>query len=289
MGHRPPISKKVEEIIRIRNYTILDNYSWLKHLHTDPDVLKYISQENAFTNATLRKTERLQNALLSELEGDQERQQDWDDEISQFWEWGSYTYYIWNPSNRSYPIYLRRNTSADCIFKPDPRIDQVVLNYNDYIPSSSSYFSTGIFEVSPDGNLLAFSFDTKGNEEFVLCILDLVKGTKLNIPIIYTYYSGRWFVDRANATHFYFNSVDKVYGIPRHIHRICITGCSFSIFSKELIYTEPDIALTVELKLTNDLAYLFIKVQIFNLTHFSFLSLLVKLLQNTGLLIYLKM
>jgi oligopeptidase B len=113
----------------------------------------------------------------------------------------------------------------------------------------------GFFEVSDDGGLLAFGYDLHGNEEFLLRIWDLDTQTEIIIPKIFTYYSVRWFSIN-NRTWIYYNVVD--HGIPHIIKRLCVRNCEKEN-ETEFVYEESDLSMTVELKLSADLKYLFIK------------------------------
>lgn len=264
----PPVAKKVPEVIRIRNVTIQDDYKWLKNLDSDPDVRKYIQEENAFTDAWLWRTRSLQDTLGHEIDGWTEKKLKGKRyNIDQIWEWGSHVYYTVHEKGKAHPQYYRRvlSTTESCRPSLIPGTDELVLDYNAFIPQNASYFAVGIFEVSPAEDLIAHSFDLVGNEKFSLRIVGLHSKKEVHLPEVTTYYSARWLMDsKTNETSLFFNTVDDKYGIPRSIHKICVRDCSkFGVV--EDIFKESDISITVELKSTSDNKFIFIKVEWFDM------------------------
>lgn len=243
----PPVAKIKPEYFTVQNTTFIDNYSWLKN-YSDPSVKEYLRSENEYSTSMLAKYRDLQNKIRQEMESIEGT------DINQIWEYGSWMYYIVQQPDLSYPRYYRHPINS-CKFVPSP-LDEIVLDYNLFISIDQTYFVAGIFEVSNDNNLLAFGYDLKGNEQFLLRIWDLENRREIEIPEIYTYYSVRWFVMK-NRTWIYYNVVDR--GIPRIIRRICIRNCEIGR-GIELVYEESDLSMTTELKLSADLKDLFIKV-----------------------------
>ena len=246
----PPRAKIIPQEFQVRNFTFVDNYSWLRN-YSDDAVKKYISAENDYSSMVLKKFEKLQNEILDEFSKDA-----YNINASRFWHYGSWMYYILQPANLSHPQYYRYRSNQDCQLNYSSS-DELVLDYNQFISQDEFYFMDGIFEVSSDGKLLAFGYDLKGNEEFLLKIWDLESNKEIKIPDIYTYYSLRW-VEINNASWVYYNTVDS--GVPRMIYRLCVKNCIDDV-KTEFIYTELDFSLIVELKLSSDLQYLFIKVE----------------------------
>ncbi len=58
----PPIAKKVPKITEINGATLVDNYYWLLEKN-NPDVIKYLEEENHYTDAIMKPTEKLQQHL----------------------------------------------------------------------------------------------------------------------------------------------------------------------------------------------------------------------------------
>ena len=74
--------------------------------------------------------------------------------------------------------------------------------------AGSSYGEVGVREVSPDGSLLAWSFDATGEELYQLRFRDVATGTDLPERMERTYYGGAW---SADGRTFFYTVVDHVY------------------------------------------------------------------------------
>jgi len=62
-GHpQPPIAKKVPHTTEIHGYTLKDDYFWLRE-KKNPEVLKYLEAENAYTEEVMKPTKEFQEAL----------------------------------------------------------------------------------------------------------------------------------------------------------------------------------------------------------------------------------
>ncbi len=58
-----PIAKKVPKELVTHGNTRIDDYYWLNE-KTNPEVIKYLEDENAYTKKQLSHTEKLQDKLL---------------------------------------------------------------------------------------------------------------------------------------------------------------------------------------------------------------------------------
>jgi oligopeptidase B len=72
----------------------------------------------------------------------------------------------------------------------------------------STYGEVGVREISPDGSLLAWSFDATGEELYQLRLRDVATGTDLPERMERTYYGGAW---SADGQTFFYTVVDHVY------------------------------------------------------------------------------
>src|SRR4051812_16413052 len=64
----PPTAKKVEHKVVLHGDTRLDDYFWLKD-KTNPEVIKYLEAENAYTAKVMKPTEPFQKTLYDEMLG----------------------------------------------------------------------------------------------------------------------------------------------------------------------------------------------------------------------------
>ncbi|TPX44304.1 hypothetical protein SeLEV6574_g04573 [Synchytrium endobioticum] len=277
----PPIAKKRPSTIIVGdNVTIQDDYAWFKY-RDDPNVIDYIHAENDYTTYMMGPTKSLQKTLVKELTHWNERllasmKSGCDNGIksTRIWEFGDYVYWVDQGSYKRRKINSNTSSSIDlaitrcaCPYSSSPTSDEVLLDLNDAAPRNSSYFSMGVFEVSPlDPNLIAYSFDTKGNEAYTIRMLNASSKQYIGASIPNTYYTARWFIQEfsdGNATSIshvlYYNVVDPILGIPNRIYRYTLGGID-RVPGEDLVYVELDYRYIVEMGITNDGFYVFIKV-----------------------------
>jgi oligopeptidase B len=165
---KPPIAKKVPKVLKIHGYEITDNYAWLRDRNDkkDPQIIKYLEDENAFTETHMGKHKGFADALYKEMLG-RIKQTD----LSVPVKMGEYWYFTKTEEGKQYPTYLRSRTK-------DGKDAQVLLDQNE-MAKGHKYFAIGAFEPSDDGNLLAFSTDTTGYRQYALQIKDLRTGALL--------------------------------------------------------------------------------------------------------------
>jgi hypothetical protein len=63
---KPPVAKKVEHVMEMLGDARIDNYYWLRDdSRTDPEVLSYLKQENAYTDSVMSGKKEPHFACLS--------------------------------------------------------------------------------------------------------------------------------------------------------------------------------------------------------------------------------
>lgn len=120
-----------------------------------------------------------------------------------------YYYYSRTEQNRQYRVHCRKCGNLDAP-------EEVLLDEN-ALASGKRYFRLGVFEVSPDHSLLAYSTDTDGSEVYTLRVLDLASGELLADEIRNTHNSAQWAND--NRTLFYttLDQTQRPYRLYRHV------------------------------------------------------------------------
>jgi oligopeptidase B len=161
----PPTAKRVPNVTEVNGHKLVDNYYWLRD-KTNPEVKAYLESENAYTDAVMKPTEPLQKQLYDEMLG---RIKETDVEVP--YKKGDYFYYTRTEAGKQYPIRCRRKGSMDAP-------EEVVLDVNE-LAKGQIFMSLGEFEVSDDGNLLAYSTDNTGFRQYVLAVKDLRTGKTL--------------------------------------------------------------------------------------------------------------
>src|SRR5579862_7733561 len=161
----PPVAKKVPHVTEINGHKLVDNYFWLRD-KPNPEVRAYLEAENAYTDAVMKPTEPFQAKLYAEMLG---RIKETDVDVP--YKEGDYFYYSRTEAGQQYPIRCRRKGSMDAP-------EEVILDQNE-LAKGQVFMSVREFEVSSDGNLLAYSFDNTGFRQFQLAVKDLRTGKTL--------------------------------------------------------------------------------------------------------------
>jgi oligopeptidase B len=161
----PPVAKKEPKVTKINGQKLVDNYFWLRD-KKNPDVKAYLDAENAYTDAVMKPTEPLQKKLYDEMLS---RIKETDVEVP--YKEGDYFYYARTEAGKQYGIRCRKKGSMDAP-------EEILLDVNE-LAKGQTFMSLGAYNVSDDGNLLAYSTDNTGYRQFTLAVKDLRSGKLL--------------------------------------------------------------------------------------------------------------
>ena len=161
----PPVAPKKTHTTEIHGLTLKDDYFWLRE-KTNPEVIKYLEAENAFTEAVMAPTKGLQETLYKEMLG-RIKQTD----LSVPSRIGEYLYYSRTEEGKQYPYMCRRKGKMDAP-------EEVLLDLN-ALAEGQKFMSLGAYVVSNDGNRLAYSTDNTGYRQYRLHVKDLRSGETL--------------------------------------------------------------------------------------------------------------
>ena len=182
----PPIAKRVAHPTTAHGQTRDDDYFWLRD-RSDPDVDAYLEAENVYAAAVMQPTEDLQQALYDEILSHIKQT-----DLSVPYRLGAYWYYSRTEEGKQYPILARKRESLDAT-------EEVTLDLN-ALAEGHAFLALGAYEVSDDGNLLAYALDTTGYRQYTLHVKDLRTGHALG-ESLERVTSVAWAAD--NATLFY--------------------------------------------------------------------------------------
>ncbi len=161
---KPPIAKKVPKTTQIHGYTVTDDYAWLADKEKkDKDVLAYLKAETDYADAMMKSTAGFQEALYKEMLA---RIKETDENVP--YRKGDYFYYTRTEQGKQYPIFCRKKGDLKAP-------EEVTLDMNK-MAEGQKFFSVGAYNISEDGNLLAFSTDTTGFRQYDLFVKDLRTG-----------------------------------------------------------------------------------------------------------------
>lgn len=165
---KPPIAKKVPKVLKIHGYEITDNYAWLRDRSNkkDPAIIKYLEDNNKYTESFMGKHAGFVDSLYKEMLGRIKQ-----DDTSVPYHKGSYWYFTKTEEGKQYPVFLRGT-------KADGSDAKVLIDQNE-LAKGREYFAIAEFDVSDDGNILAFSTDTTGYRQYTLQFKDLRTGKML--------------------------------------------------------------------------------------------------------------
>ncbi|MFP6630926.1 MAG: S9 family peptidase [Myxococcota bacterium] len=175
VADREPVSRE------LHGETVVDPYAWMRERESQR-VLAHLRAENQHTGATLAHLSELREKVYQEIKS---RIQETD--LSVPARKGGYWYLTRTEEGRQYPLSCRRSGAID-----GP--EEVLLDGN-LLAGDSEYFAFGLFEVSPDHAIAAYSTDYTGAEEYTLRFRDLASGDDLPDEIPRTYYGGAWSKD----------------------------------------------------------------------------------------------
>ncbi|TCC47572.1 S9 family peptidase [Kribbella capetownensis] len=235
---KPPVAARKPVERSHHGDVFVDDYEWLRD-KTDDEVLDYLRAENGYTEARTAHLESLREAIFKEI-SDRTLQTD----LSVPARRGGYWYYSRTIEGKQYGIHCRVKVDGDQPPATDGEIagEEVMLDGNE-VAGDSEFFSLGTVDVSPDGRLLAYSVDLKGDERFTLRIKDLATGELLPDELPEVHYGSAWSAD--GSTIFY-TKVDDAWR-PFQVWRHTL-GATQDVLVKE----EPDERFWVGVELTRN-------------------------------------
>ena len=182
----PPIAEQRPHSYERHGYTISDPYHWLKDPSyptvDDEDVLDYLKAENRWFEQNMAGQKALTDTLFKEMKARIK-----EDESSVPQKDGDWLYWTAFDEGAQYKKWYRKPVAADG--------QSVLMLDENKLAEGKEYFRLGAFSVSPDGNLLAYSFDDNGSERFEVRFLDLASGKELPDVIPGTLSSLVWSAD----------------------------------------------------------------------------------------------
>jgi len=166
---QPPLAKKVSHITEIHGSKLTDDYFWLRDKQ-NPEVIKYLEAENAYTEELMKPAKGLQETLYQEMLGHIKQT-----DLSVPSRIGEYYYYSRTEEGKQYPLMCRKKGSLD-------GQEEILLDLNK-LAEGHSFLALGAYRASDDGNRLAYSTDTTGYRQFTLHVKDLRTGQTLSEQI----------------------------------------------------------------------------------------------------------
>jgi oligopeptidase B len=158
----PPVAKRIPHRVEMFGAVLDDPLSWLRDRH-DPDLRPLLQAENAYTEAMMAPAADLQATLYTEMRA---HMQEKDETVP--YRNGDWLYFERTTMGAQYPVLWRRPAK-------EGGVARIILDAND-LAHGKKFFNIGFFAVSPDGNMLAYTFDALGYEQYTLVVKDLRTG-----------------------------------------------------------------------------------------------------------------
>ncbi|QUR67075.1 S9 family peptidase [Mycobacterium spongiae] len=144
-----------------------DHYGWLDATD-DPEVIAHYVHENRYTDQQTRHLHPLSQSIFEEISARTEKAGATTPVRRGKW-WYYSRYCKGQPYRRHFrcPVAQRQQSSPPLIAEEQSSDEQLVLDEN-IEAQDHDFFALGAAAVSPDGKVLAYTVDTKGDERFAL-------------------------------------------------------------------------------------------------------------------------
>lgn len=156
---KPPVARKAPKTTTTHGDTLTDDYFWLRE-KSSPEVIKFLEDENRYTDAVMKPTEAFQESLYKEMLA-RIRETDLSVPVKD----GEYFYYSRTEQGKQYPIFCRKKGGLK---SPE----EITLDVNE-LAAGKQFMSVGAYNISDDGHLLAYSTDDTGFRQYKLFVKDL--------------------------------------------------------------------------------------------------------------------
>ncbi|WJX21634.1 oligopeptidase B [Trifolium repens] len=261
----PPAAKKVEHVMELFNDVRIDNYYWLRDdSRSDPDVLSYLRQENAYTDSVMSGTKEIEDKLFAEIRGRIK-----EEDVSAPLRKGPYYYYTKNLEGKEYVQHCRRlisdNQKVPSVNDtmptgPGAPPEHVILDEN-IKAQQHEYYSIGTFKVSPNSKLVAYAEDTKGDEIYTVYVMDIETQAPVGEPIVGVTSYLQWAGDNALV----YITMDSILRPDKAWLHVLGTEQS----KDTCLYEEKDDTFSLDLEASESKKYLFVASESKN-TRFNF-------------------
>ena len=158
----PPAAKAIHTENHVNGGKLVDDYHWLRD-KSNPEVAQYLEGENAYADAVMKPTVALQQKLYDEMVSHIK-----ETDVNVPYKDGGYFYYSRWEKGQQYPIFARKKSTLEAA-------EEITVDVNE-LAKGQPFMSLGAYEMSDDGNLLAYSTDNTGFRQYKLRVRDLRTG-----------------------------------------------------------------------------------------------------------------
>jgi len=223
-----------------------DDYAWVHQKNIlevlkdssvlNPEIRKYLEENNNYTKKLLKDTENLQKKLFDEIKGRIKL----DDESLPYTD-KKYIYWTKTTKETNYVIRLRKKIGTN-------QVEEYWSGEKEKKKLNAEYFGIGDLEVSNNDEMLAYSLDLKGSEYFTIFIRKISDNKIVSEEITETSGGITWSLD---DKYIFYSKLDKHHR-PRKIYRHKIGSSSKN---DQLIFEEKDEGFTCGINISSDEKY----------------------------------
>lgn len=236
---KPPIAPVKPVKLSKHGDIRVDNYYWMND-RNNPEVIRYLEEENAYYQKVMQPTAAFQERLYLEMKA---RIKEDDTTVPYFY--NGYYYMTRYEAGKDYPIYTRRRGSL--------RAEEEILFDCNLLAAGLPYFHLGGLSVSPDNRYAAFAVDTVGRRIYNIGVRDLLTGQLLPDVISNTTGGAVWGND--NQTLFY----TRQDAVTLRSHKVFRHILHTAESSDKLIFEEKDDRFHIEVGKSKSRKYIFIE------------------------------
>ncbi|WP_417427919.1 S9 family peptidase [Halpernia sp.] len=232
-----PKAKKINKTLEIHQDKRTDSFFWLNDKE-NPEVIKYLEEENKYCDFKMKDTEDFQNILFEEMKARYNK----DDESLPYF-FNEYWYIVRYEDGKEHPIFCRKHFTLE-----NP--EEIILDVN-ILAEGKKFFEVGSASVSPNNNLGAFSTDEQGRRIYTIKIKNLISGEILKDTISNTTGKVVWAGDNKHLFYIRKDKSLRAYKVFRH-------KLGTSEKDDVLVFHEKDDTFDVNIFKTKSLEYIFI-------------------------------
>ncbi len=232
-----PKAKKIDRLLEIHNDKRNDPFFWMNE-RENPEVIKYLEEENSYTDFVMKDTEDLQNELFEEMKSRYKK----DDQSLPYF-FNQYWYIVRYEDGKEYPIFARK-------FKTLDNEEEILLDVN-ILAEGEEYFDIGSVSVSVDNQFIAYSSDKTGRRIYTIFFKNLKTGETFEDKIENTTGKAVWAGDNQHI--FYIRKDESLRAYQIHRHEL-----GTDTEKDVLIFHEEDDTFDVNVFKTKSLEYILI-------------------------------
>ncbi|HEY0748079.1 MAG TPA: S9 family peptidase [Steroidobacteraceae bacterium] len=161
---KPPVAPRKPYAVVSPHGTRIDPYYWLRDdERSNPEVLAYLKEENAYRERSMAGSKALEDTLYGEIYARLKQ-----DDSTVPYRKNGYWYSTRFEPGKEHPIFVRRKNSLDAP-------EEILLDAN-VLAAGHEYYRIGGIDISVDSRWMAYCDDTVGRRQFTLRFKNLESG-----------------------------------------------------------------------------------------------------------------